>query len=178
MKTLADTVSKRDEYTVYGEHIANKLRNSGRSRLEIASAQNAIDNICFKLLMGEYSKIHSIASSSVASSIIALDSPQLSISSSSATSPTSPQLATVSESMRQATEFQQSNGLLCISSQQTANTNFVLDNRQAAHDQQVYENEEEYANNIHLHQSTDLEQSNEAQNLRMYYDNTKNFMDL
>lgn len=56
MKTLADTVSKRDEFTVYGEHIGN----SSRSKLEIASAQNAIDNICFKLLIGEFSQIHSI----------------------------------------------------------------------------------------------------------------------
>ncbi|CAH1105293.1 unnamed protein product [Psylliodes chrysocephalus] len=110
MKTLADTVSKRDEYTVYGEHIANKLRNSGRSKLEIASAQTAIDYICFKLLMGEFCNIRSTASSSAASSIIVLGSPQFSIPSSTATSP-SPQIATVSESTQlshQTTEFQQS----------------------------------------------------------------------
>lgn len=175
-KTLADTVSKRDEYTIYGEHIANKLRNSGRSKLEVASAQNAIDNICFKLLMGEFCNLRSTASSSAANSIIVLGSPQLSISSSPATSP-SPHLFTVVESTglsHQTTELQQSNGLLCTSSQQTANTSVVPDNY-IAHGQQVYENEKI------VHQTTDLEQFDrefdKAENLRMMYENCKTFID-
>ncbi|CAG9765581.1 unnamed protein product [Ceutorhynchus assimilis] len=69
MKTLATTVLKRDEYTAYEEHIANKFRNSSRSKLEIASAQNAIDNICFKLLMGEFCNIRTTTSSSAVSSV-------------------------------------------------------------------------------------------------------------
>lgn len=55
--------TERDEFLVYGEHIANKLRNSGRSRKEIAVAQNLIDRVCFNLIMGAYfedSNRHSI----------------------------------------------------------------------------------------------------------------------
>ena len=54
MKTLTEMVSNRDEYTVYGEHVANKLRSCGRSKLEVAIAQHHVDDICFKLTMGEY----------------------------------------------------------------------------------------------------------------------------
>lgn len=49
-----ETSTERDEFSVYGEHIANKLRNSGRSRKEIAVAQNLIDRVCFNLTMGAY----------------------------------------------------------------------------------------------------------------------------
>ncbi|XP_076756616.1 uncharacterized protein LOC143426831 [Xylocopa sonorina] len=54
MKTLIEAISKRDEFSVYGEHIANKLRNSRKSHREIAIAQNHIDRICFNLIMGTY----------------------------------------------------------------------------------------------------------------------------
>ncbi|XP_069693627.1 uncharacterized protein [Periplaneta americana] len=56
MKTLTEKFSKRDDYSVYGEHIANRLRNSGRSKFEIAIAQHEIDNICFKLTMGAFAQ--------------------------------------------------------------------------------------------------------------------------
>jgi hypothetical protein len=59
-----ETSSKRDEFLVYGEHIANKLRSSGRSHKEIAIAQNHIDGICFNLIMGAYceeSNRHSVS---------------------------------------------------------------------------------------------------------------------
>lgn len=49
-----ETSTERDEFLVYGEHIANKLRNSGRSRKEIAVAQNIIDRVCFNLIMEAY----------------------------------------------------------------------------------------------------------------------------
>ncbi|XP_075214087.1 uncharacterized protein LOC142320273 [Lycorma delicatula] len=57
MKVLTENLSNRDEFTVYGEHIANKLRLSGRSRMEIAIAEHHIDDICFKLTMGEFSEL-------------------------------------------------------------------------------------------------------------------------
>ncbi|XP_069672814.1 uncharacterized protein [Periplaneta americana] len=60
MKTLTEIVSKRDDYSVYGEHIANRLRNSGRSKFEIAIAQHEIDNICFKLTVGGFSQQNAI----------------------------------------------------------------------------------------------------------------------
>lgn len=45
--------------------------------------------------------------------------------------------------------------------------------------QQVYENEEdEYANNIYQHRSTDSREFKEAENIRMYYDNTNNLVNL
>lgn len=56
MKTLADSVTKRDEFTVYGEHIANKMRNCGRSKLEVAKAQHLIDDVCYRLTVGEFLK--------------------------------------------------------------------------------------------------------------------------
>lgn len=56
MKRHVYSVPKRDQFSVYGEHIANKLRNSGRSKFEIALAQRYIDDICFKLVVGEYAK--------------------------------------------------------------------------------------------------------------------------
>lgn len=54
MKKLTEVVSTRDEFSVYGEHIANKLRSSGRSHREIAIAQNRIDQVCFNLIMGDF----------------------------------------------------------------------------------------------------------------------------
>lgn len=57
MKTLAVSVAKRDEFTVYREHIENKLRNCGRSRYEIAKALHLIDNICYKLAVGELARL-------------------------------------------------------------------------------------------------------------------------
>jgi hypothetical protein len=56
MKTLTEIVSKRDDFAVYGEHIANKLRSSGRSLQEISIAQLHIEQICFSLVMGAYSR--------------------------------------------------------------------------------------------------------------------------
>lgn len=50
------SASNRDQFSVYGEHVANKLRNCGRSHLEIAIAENEINNILFKLSMGLYTQ--------------------------------------------------------------------------------------------------------------------------
>lgn len=75
-KSSAEIVTERDEYTVYGEHIANKLRNSGRSRFEIAIAQHEIDDICFKLNMGAfYQMAQSFAQSSSSSRSTAISPP-------------------------------------------------------------------------------------------------------
>ncbi|XP_076050871.1 uncharacterized protein LOC143031204 isoform X2 [Oratosquilla oratoria] len=49
-------VAKRDEHSVFGEHVANKLRNCGRSRRDIAIAQHRIEGILFDLEMGIYEK--------------------------------------------------------------------------------------------------------------------------
>jgi hypothetical protein len=54
MKTLTERVSKCDDYSVYGEHVGNKLRSCGRSNFEISIAQHHIDEILFNLTMGAY----------------------------------------------------------------------------------------------------------------------------
>lgn len=53
MRVLAEKVCSRDEFDIYGEYIAHKLRESGKSHREIAIAQHEINTICFKLSMGE-----------------------------------------------------------------------------------------------------------------------------
>ena len=52
MKMLTDVVPKHDEFSVYGEHIANKLWNRGRSHQTIFITDHHVDQICFNLIMG------------------------------------------------------------------------------------------------------------------------------
>jgi hypothetical protein len=40
--------------SVYGEYIANNLRQSGRSHQETSIAQHHFEQICFSLIMDEY----------------------------------------------------------------------------------------------------------------------------
>jgi hypothetical protein len=56
MKTLSERVSKRDDYSVYGEHVGNRLRSCGRNNFEISIAQHHIDGILFDLTMGVYGR--------------------------------------------------------------------------------------------------------------------------
>jgi hypothetical protein len=39
MKSLSEVVKKRDEYAVYGEHVAHKMKNWRRNRIAISLAQ-------------------------------------------------------------------------------------------------------------------------------------------
>jgi hypothetical protein len=48
MKSLSEVVTKRDEYAVYGEHVAHEMRN----RIEISLAQYYINEIILNLDMG------------------------------------------------------------------------------------------------------------------------------
>jgi len=54
MQSLSEVVSARDEHTVFGEHVAHKMRSSKRSHLEISIAQHHIHEILLKLEMGMY----------------------------------------------------------------------------------------------------------------------------
>ena len=54
MKSLSEAVTKRDEYAVYGEHVAHKMRNCRRNRIEISLAQYYINEIILNLDMGVY----------------------------------------------------------------------------------------------------------------------------
>lgn len=56
IKSLCENVLKRDEHDVFGEHIANKLRNCRKSWQEKAIAQHKINNILFQLEMGLFSQ--------------------------------------------------------------------------------------------------------------------------
>ncbi|XP_055591253.1 uncharacterized protein LOC129743292 [Uranotaenia lowii] len=52
MKMLCDNVSARDEYSAFGDYIANKLRNSSRPKMETAVAQKKMNDILFELDLG------------------------------------------------------------------------------------------------------------------------------
>ncbi|KAK4305204.1 hypothetical protein Pmani_022883 [Petrolisthes manimaculis] len=54
MKSLTEYATKRDEYHVFGENIAHKLRGCGRSKLEVSVAQHKINEVIFNLEMGYY----------------------------------------------------------------------------------------------------------------------------
>lgn len=54
MQLLSEVVSARDEHTVFGEHIAHKMRSSKKSHLEISLAQHHIHEILLNLEMGMY----------------------------------------------------------------------------------------------------------------------------
>ena len=43
MKSLSEVVTKRDEYAVYVEHVAHKMRNCRRNRIEMSLAQYYIN---------------------------------------------------------------------------------------------------------------------------------------
>ncbi|XP_073997572.1 uncharacterized protein isoform X2 [Rhodnius prolixus] len=55
LKSLSEVLIQRDEYSIYGEHIAAKLR-AQKSRKEVSIAQYQIDNILFNLEMGRYAE--------------------------------------------------------------------------------------------------------------------------
>jgi hypothetical protein len=52
VKMQTEVVPKPDEFSVYGEQIANKLRNNGRSHQEISITEHHVEQICFNLTMG------------------------------------------------------------------------------------------------------------------------------
>ncbi|XP_073975988.1 uncharacterized protein [Rhodnius prolixus] len=55
LKSLSEVLNQRDEYSIYGEHIAAKLR-AQKSRKEVSTAQYQIDHILFNLEMGRYAE--------------------------------------------------------------------------------------------------------------------------
>lgn len=56
MKTFVAQASRRDEHSVFGELVANRLRKCGKSHHEIVTAQHKIEGILFDLEMGAYDK--------------------------------------------------------------------------------------------------------------------------
>lgn len=58
MKAFVAQAARRDEYCVFGEHVANRLRRCGRSHHDLVIAQHKIENILFDLEMGAYDKLN------------------------------------------------------------------------------------------------------------------------
>lgn len=54
IKAIAECATERDEYHVFGENVAHKLRNCGRSKREVSFAQHKINEIIFNLEMGHF----------------------------------------------------------------------------------------------------------------------------
>ena len=54
MKSLVEHVTTRDKYHVFGENVAHKLRDCGRSKREVSIAQHKINEIIFNLEMGYF----------------------------------------------------------------------------------------------------------------------------
>jgi hypothetical protein len=56
MKMITEVFPKRDEFSVYGEHTANELWNSGRFHQEISITEHHVEQIWFNLIMGAQSQ--------------------------------------------------------------------------------------------------------------------------
>lgn len=54
MKSIQQNLKEKDDYTIYGENVAIRMRNAKQSNRAVAIAKNQIDNILFKLEMGEF----------------------------------------------------------------------------------------------------------------------------
>uniref|UniRef100_A0A182JHN1 MADF domain-containing protein n=1 Tax=Anopheles atroparvus TaxID=41427 RepID=A0A182JHN1_ANOAO len=53
-KRMRETVPRWDEFDAYGEYVGHKLRNSNKSRVEIAVAQRDIEDVFIRLEVGAY----------------------------------------------------------------------------------------------------------------------------
>lgn len=74
MKSLANIVGARDENSIFGDFVGNKLKNCNRPKAEICLAQHKISDILFRLDMGMlFAEIPS--SSRTSSTIISPQSP-------------------------------------------------------------------------------------------------------
>lgn len=54
MRSLSEAVTKRDAFSIFGEHVAASLRSSNRPQLEISVAQHHISEILFRLQIGSF----------------------------------------------------------------------------------------------------------------------------
>lgn len=55
MCSVQDKMKQKDDFTVYGENVASRMRVANQSGRAISIAKNRIDNILFQLEMGEFS---------------------------------------------------------------------------------------------------------------------------
>lgn len=54
MWSIQDQVKPKDDFAVYGENVASRMRNANQTSRAVAIAKNRIDTILFQLEMGEF----------------------------------------------------------------------------------------------------------------------------
>lgn len=54
MRSVQDDLKLKDDFAVYGENVASRMRGANQSSRAISIAKNRIDNILFQLEMGEF----------------------------------------------------------------------------------------------------------------------------
>lgn len=54
MRSVQDDLKFKDDFAVYGENVASRMRGANQSSRAISIAKNRIDNILFQLEMGEF----------------------------------------------------------------------------------------------------------------------------
>nr|CAD7579174.1 unnamed protein product [Timema californicum] len=64
MRNVRESINCKDEFTVYGETLASRMRVAGRIYRAVLISRNHIDNIIFNLEMGLYNERFTSPSSS------------------------------------------------------------------------------------------------------------------
>ena len=54
MRSIQEDVITKDDFTVYGENVASRMRSSNQNNRAISIAKHQIDNILFQLEMGAF----------------------------------------------------------------------------------------------------------------------------
>lgn len=55
MRSVQENMNVKDDFSVYGENVANRIRGANQNMRAISIAKNRIDNILFQLEMGAFS---------------------------------------------------------------------------------------------------------------------------
>jgi hypothetical protein len=76
MRTVQEQITQKDAHSVYGENVANRMRDAGRSGHALCIAKNQIDNVLFKLEMGYFDERPSLCSTPDHNSSSYYSSPQ------------------------------------------------------------------------------------------------------
>lgn len=57
MRSVQENMNVKDDFSVYGENVANRTRGANQNVRAISIAKNRIDNILFQLEMGAQTQI-------------------------------------------------------------------------------------------------------------------------
>lgn len=55
MRSVQENMNVKDDFSVYGENVASRIRGANQNVRAISIAKNRIDNILFQLEMGAFS---------------------------------------------------------------------------------------------------------------------------